>query len=353
MCTMSLQKYFNDFNAKIKMDYQEKAELADKRDILVEKLKKSGELPSFTVLNQGSYSVYTGIEPLDKEYDIDVGLRFNSNKTDFGPMELKNKIYKLLENHTDYGATIKRPCVTISYKKDGEIAYHVDLVVYTYEDKEDSDSQMFLARGKEKNDVEVRWEKADPKGLVELVNKFSEDENDREQYRRIIRFLKRWKNLKFDVSGNAEPPSIGLTLIAAEKFVVSKTYDCLEEKWIYDDLNALINFTETIQSLFTFVGLSSYGKAMYKIKYYLPANLKFEKETDIFKKMTDIQMTDFKEKVDKLKTDLIAVRAEADEIEQCKLLNKIFGNDFQIPLKSDASKKQFNYIPLSSSSGRL
>ena len=45
------------------------------------------------------------------------------------------------------------------------------------------------------------------------------------------------------------------------------------------------------------------------------------------------------------------VKEEADEVEQCKLLNKIFGDDFKIPEKKNASKKQVNCIPVSSSSG--
>ena len=107
---MSLQKYFKEFNKNIKMDYYEKSELAEKRDILLKKLRNSGELPSFSELNQGSYSMYTGVEPLDKEYDIDVGLRFNANKNDYDkPTELKNKIYDILKNHTEYGAEIKKP----------------------------------------------------------------------------------------------------------------------------------------------------------------------------------------------------------------------------------------------------
>lgn len=51
---MSLQKYFKNFNNKIKMDYEEKSELASKRDILLKKLRDSGQLPSFTELNQGN-----------------------------------------------------------------------------------------------------------------------------------------------------------------------------------------------------------------------------------------------------------------------------------------------------------
>ena len=46
--------------------------------------------------DQGSYSMYLGVEPLDKEYDIDVGLRFQVNCDDYAPMDLKDKIYDLL-----------------------------------------------------------------------------------------------------------------------------------------------------------------------------------------------------------------------------------------------------------------
>ncbi len=350
---MSLQKYFKDFDKKIKMDYVEKSELATKRDILLKKLRDSGELPSFVELNQGSYSMYTGVEPLDKEYDIDVGLRFKVDKADYEePTELKNKIYDILKNHTEYGAKIKNPCVTVTYKKDGEIAYHVDLVVYTYEDKDDSESQLYLARGKDSKPEEICWEKSDPKGLVDYINaKYENNTEDRNQYRRIIRYMKRWKNLKFSNVGNAEPPSIGITLIAADKFEVSKHYDYLEEKYYYNDLEALIGFTKEIQNLFTYVGQSEMGRLLYRIQYYLPNDLDFELDTDIFRKMTDKYMTDFKDKIDKLVEDLEDVKEEADEVEQCKLLNKIFGEDFKVPEKKDASKKRMNCIPSSSASG--
>ena len=126
---MGLQKYFKEFNKKIKMDYDVKGELKDKRDILLGILRDADDLPPFTEYNQGSYSMYLGVEPLDKEYDIDVGLRFHSNCNEYDPMELKDKIYELLKNHTDYGATIKKASVTVTYKKEGEAAYQVYLVV--------------------------------------------------------------------------------------------------------------------------------------------------------------------------------------------------------------------------------
>lgn len=63
---------------------------------------------------------------MTNEYDIDVGLRFKVNKEDYeNPVELKNTIYDILQSHTEYGAEVKKPCVTVTYKKDGEAAYHV------------------------------------------------------------------------------------------------------------------------------------------------------------------------------------------------------------------------------------
>lgn len=349
---MGLQKYFEKFNEKIKMDFDVNKELASKRDILLKKLRDSGELPSFKELNQGSYIMHTGVEPLDKEYDIDVGLRFNVNKADYEPMEIKNKICDILKNHTEYGAQVKKPCVTVTYKKNGESAYHVDLVVYTHEDQENLDSDLYLARGKDSNPDEICWEKSDPKGLVDYINdKYKDNAEDKSQYRRIIRYMKRWKNIKFSSAGNAEPPSIGITLIATDMFEVVKEYDYLEEKWKYNDLDALVGFAKIIQNLFTYVGVSENGRSLYSIDYFLPKDLKFEKNTDVFRKMSENYMTDFKEKIDKLIIDLENVQKEVDEVEQCKLLNKIFGDDFEIPEKKDASKKQVNCIPSSSSSG--
>jgi hypothetical protein len=68
--------------------------------------------------------------------------------------------------------------------------------------------------------------------------------------------------------------------------------------------------------------------------------------------MSDIHMTEFKKKIDKMLTDLKEVKQESDIIEQCKKLNKIFGDDFPIPEKKDESKSQKNFVPASSASGK-
>ena len=341
---MSLQKHFENFNDKIRVDYDTKAELAEKRDILTDKLKKNDDLPAFETLNQGSYSMYTGVEPVDgKEYDIDIGLRFDVNKDDYDPMNLKQKVYDILKNHTDLGAEIKKPCVTVTYKKDGEAAYHADLVIYVYEDSDNHDSQLYLARGKNAENAE--WEKSDPKGLTDYINEAVEDKDDRKQFRRVIRYLKRWKNIKFDSSGHAEPSSIGITLIAADHFKPSSN------NGQYSDLDALISLVEEMNDLFEYECTSESGRDLYRTRYPMPSDLDFGSDTDAFNKMTDTQMTDFKEKAEKLLRDLNAVRDEADEVKQCEKLRKIFGDDFEVPEAKQVSKQQYNFIPASSASG--
>ena len=79
--------------------------------------------------------------------------------------------------------------------------------------------------------------------------------------------------------------------------------------------------------------------------------LKFEYGTDIFKKMTDTQMTDFKDKLEKLKKDLLEVSEEVDEYEKYRKLNKIFGDSFELQEEENFAKKQINYVPNSSASG--
>ena len=80
----NLQNEFLDFDGKIKLSYDENAELREKRDILLRKLKDNicGESAPFISFNQGSYAMKTGIKPDSGDYDIDVGLRFSLKRSD-------------------------------------------------------------------------------------------------------------------------------------------------------------------------------------------------------------------------------------------------------------------------------
>ena len=346
---MSLQKHFEDFHNKIKLDQNTQKELRQKRDVLLNILRDSDDIPSFDEYNQGSYIMHLGVEPYGEgtEYDIDVGLRFNVNQSDYEPLELKQAIDELLKDHTDYGSKIKKPCVTVTYKKDGEAAFHVDLVVYTYEDKDDTTSQMYIAMGKESSDQsDIHWDKADPVGLVDYIQDGIDDDDYRKQFRRAVRYLKRWKHIKFSSTGHAEPASIGITLLALEAFKNNQW-----KKNVNDDLTAIIDTVKHISSQFVRRFDASSGKYYYIIDYSLPSELDFESGINVFGKMTNAQMTTFKEKIDLLLDNLEEVRDEPDEEKQCKKLAKSFGDDFPVPAAKDISKQQHNFIPRSTASG--
>ena len=69
---------------KIRLSYDDNAELREKRDILLRKLKDNiaADAASFSSFNQGSYAMHTGIKPDNGDYDIDVGLRFYLRRSD-------------------------------------------------------------------------------------------------------------------------------------------------------------------------------------------------------------------------------------------------------------------------------
>ena len=268
-----VQEQLIKFYDKIRLDYDSNEELREKRDIIIKKLQRSKNVPPFETFNQGSYAMYTGVEPIDKEYDIDVGIVFSCSTENHDPWDLKHTVQEALANHTDYGAKIRRPCVTVTYKKNGEKAYHVDLAIYKHE-RDDSLNQLYLAVGKTKDADDVGWEKSDPKGLIKYIGDMA-DHNERCQFRRIARYLKRWKNIQFSSSGHAEPPSIGVTLLV---------HDCYEYR-DNDDLASMYSTLKKILQKFILVGDASDGSCLYRLKCPLPAHLQFERDTDIFEKI--------------------------------------------------------------------
>lgn len=341
---MKLQNYFDEFNENIRMDYSIKSELAEKRDILLSILTKSDDIPSFNRFNQGSYSMFTGVKPLDDEYDIDVGLKFNVNKDEYTPIELKEKIFNSLKSHTEYGAEIKNPCVTVYYKKDGEIAYHVDLAVYSKSPSFDFDNKYYLARGKSSSDEKDKiWEIAEPESLIKLINDKVSETDKRNQYRRMIRFMKRWVKLK---CSDYCPPGIGVTLLVYEYFKGSE-YDYLQRKFVPNDLDELISLVEKIVNRFTSEYSFDLKEYMHRLEYRLPVS----PYKDVFCNMSASKQNKLYSKLITLKNDLLKVKEEADLYKQCEKLNKIFGDDFRIPDKEEVSEKQQSSISTSSASG--
>lgn len=333
-----IQKQFEKFHETIKLNrLKENKTLKEKRDIVLSKLKEgikkkfedlNEDEPKWDWFNQGSYDIGTGIVPLNGDFDIDVGLRFYIDKNDCKPLEVKKWVHEALDGHTK-SVKIKEPCVTVQYQKNDEPIYHVDLAVYSFTEGFFSDSY-YLARGKEHASEDNKfWEDAAPIELAdELKERFSGEED--KQYRRVIRYLKRWKDLKFSKDGNAAPSGIGLTVAAYNWFSPSISF--FDNK--PNDLKATKNFIASLINQFRREYDSESGDYYYRLKIDVPV----KPHKDIFVKMTNHQMNEFKEKLEVLLETINQASNETDPHEAAKLLAKQFGDDFPIPEKEETAQ---------------
>lgn len=317
-----LHTYFLDFHKAIKLDdLDDNATLRSKRDTLIQNLKDKlpkDVPPVLRSFNQGSYAMGTGTLPLDGDYDIDVGVVFDSTPEKEAPVELKKTVRDALA-HPNRTVDIRRSCVTVSYIKGEDIKYHVDLALYVT----GSDGKLRLAKGKENSSAELCfWEDSDPQGLCNtIVGKHKDD--DRAQYRRVIRYLKRWRDFKFSHKGVF---SIALTAAAYHWFSPYK--DGLTEE--YDDLEALSRLLNAIINQWT--DYLQEGKWVNRLRVTLPIS----PYGDLLKDMTQIQMEDFKARLISLRDALSEAKAEPEGVVACKALTKQFGSAFPVPEEKDA-----------------
>lgn len=316
----NLQKYFLEFHDTIKLgNYDENQTLREKRDTLIKNLGENinEDAPSFESFHQGSYAMFTGTNPKDGNYDIDVGIIFDCTCDNYDdPVELKIIVRDALL-HGNRTVRIRRPCVTVEYLKNDEVDYHVDLAIYVKRAGEDIYD---LAKGKEFSAPDNRYyEKSDPKGLIDEIKNRLYDDDDKAQMRRCIRYLKRWRDNKL-ISG--KPISVALTCAAYYWFQPEK--DIFSGK--YKDLNALLSLVETMLNNFDIYG-------------WLSIDLPVEPYGDLNGGMSENQMPLFREKLEGLRNALRDAKAEELEDEACKLLQKQFGDEFPVPEKKDTARK--------------
>jgi len=336
-----LQSEFNKFHDSIKLnDIEDNKKLREKRDMLINELKeylkkKSDEDENFSritfsIENQGSYSMGTGNKPLDDEdYDIDVMILFNISKDEYSPLEVKKWVYNALDKQFRT-VKFKKPCVRVQYHKDGEELFHVDLALYA---NDNSDDKTYLSRGKPTSAAEdKKWEVANPKLLKEKINSQFSDVDERSQMKRNIRYLKRWKDFKFKNTGDGKPTGIALTALAYNLFkpqIVSEAFDSSVKP---NDLLALKNLVSAIINEFDWSD---------SIQVSLPV----EPFNNLFEKMTNNQQKTFKEKLESLELALQNVTNEPDPHEASKILRKQFGDDFPEMEKDKYAEKRALAFP--------
>jgi hypothetical protein len=321
--TKLLQKAFDEFHSKIKIDFDDNAILIQKRELLIAELQAffkkkhddGGAKITFRYENQGSYSMKTGIEPLEgQDYDIDVMLLFDISKSDYTAKEVKKWVYDALVKYPR-NVNIMKPCVRVQYHSEGEIHYHVDLAVYS---DQNSDGITYLSKKPQNaNDDEV-WEKSEPKKLKEKINDKFKIKEERHQFKRVIRYIKRWKDENFKVTKDGKPTGIAITALAYNGFVPNVKYDSFSETYTSNDLAA----TKAFVNYF----IDHFGFLSDDIEVKLPV----EPYNNLFKKMTSSQKTTLKDSLKKLKEKLIESENESDPHEASKILNHVFGDDFPI-----------------------
>jgi hypothetical protein len=323
-----LQAQFITFNDTIKMGtYEENSILREKRDLLVDELRNSltdEKIPginkplTFTKIDLGSYAMNTGVKPTSGHYDIDVGIIFDITNDEYDSNKLKKLVYDKLNKQHNRKVEFNTPCITVNYAS----GYHVDLPIYSK-----NNDDIHIAWGKEFATENRKWWVADPKGLKQWVSDVATDAEHKKQFRRIARFLKKWKAKAFSDNGNNAPPSIGLTIQARNAF-----------KYQADsDLDSLITVVQSIKNCFG----QKLDVESFSYKWAIDVKLPVQPYKDVYYKMTLNQQDAFYTKVVNLLEALEAARDETSEHECNKILRKIFGSDF--PLVEDS--KQANTAP--------
>jgi cyclic GMP-AMP synthase DncV-like protein len=223
------------FNGKIRLTKNRIEKLTNSRKSIKKKIRtwfadcKPNELqPKFW--GQGSFEMKTIINPIpvyDEDdnkllkYDLDYGVYFIENKNEDNRRAINtwhDWIYESAEDHTDTPPQKKNTCVRVLYA-DG---HHIDLPIYY------KNNDIIELAHKSKG-----WIESDPKEFNEW---FNDKAKANQQLRRVVRYLKAWKNFREINNSNLNLPSgFALTILAANNFI--------------SDDNDDISFRETVREI--------------------------------------------------------------------------------------------------------
>lgn len=186
---------------------------------LAEHLKSTlGARHGYTISTwlQGSYKYATLIKPvhLGEEYDVDVGVYFEwDDKEDIEPTpkQLRDWVQAEMLQYEKSCADLKKievpvkeRCSRASYTRQ----FHIDTPVYHL--NPDTDMRRLAC-------LSDKWEHSDPKSIYKWF-KDAVSGDDRDQLRRLVRYLKAWAAVSFDDAAESRPSSIFLTVIATEAY---------------------------------------------------------------------------------------------------------------------------------------
>lgn len=328
---MKLKSEFEQFYKDIRIDSEQntliqkrttlEGEIKDKFPGIMDEHGIELNKSDIRMIDQGSYKYNTTIRSaiVDRDVAVLIPLDITENPD-------PRKIKGYLRDSIDISVRtvqIKEPCVRAAYHKDGDEYLHIDLPLYA----QDGD-KVYLARGKEFGTP--IWECADPDGLNDdLCGKI----NGNSQLRRVICYLKKWKNEHYanPISDHEVPPSIGLTYLVCDHFQACSSAEG------DDDLQS---FQKTVQNICNQFSITRdfYGNITdASISRYLSV----QPYTDIFGKMkdsSDSYMITFYKRLCAAKDNLTnAVNVESDH-DAAEYVVKVLGDEFEVPPKPAANK---------------
>lgn len=329
---MRLKKEFSEFYELIRIKEEVEA-LIEKRVILQndienrlpEELGKHGitlNKSDIKIFDQGSYKYNTTIKNtvVDRDIAVKFPLDIEVNKD---PRKIKAYLKDALNYVGPRTVLIKEPCITVTYFENSVEWMHIDFPIYAVHN-----NLTYLARGKQNSD-NYSWEIADPEGLnQDLCNKI----NKNDQLRRIIRFVKKWKNVKYTNSNSDHsiPPSIGITYLVCDCFIpfTSNEGD--------NDLQSLYKTMNTIKNLF----LVEYDCDGNITKATITKHLPVQPYSDIFttlKNTSDQHCITFFNRWKKAVDDLKEAIEVENDYDAGVCVQRVFGVEFQLPPKPTKS----------------
>ena len=319
---MGIQTHFDKFHNKIKLGREDDTykRARDRDDSIKAEVKTAFSEAGYPVVAdfiQGSLKTHTGIVPISGDYDIDRALVIGEDKAPENPVTPKKKALDVLEGRGFKNAKIKKPCVTADYASDN---VHIDFIIYKR-----SGNQHYLAVGKKNSDEDNReWSIADPIGLIEWINDASayyenEAKDVLAQFRRLVRYHKRWRDVQFSNTVATKVFSIGLTVMVKREFK-----PMFSTEGVREDLAALRATVEAILD-------AGYFQEEAAGEYRVHVDLPVEPYRDIFYGSSLDTGTQLYNKLTRLTEQLEKAEALSDERKQCEILNKLFGDDFEVP----------------------
>lgn len=314
----TLNKEYHDFNKNISLTKSKKDSLIKSRNSLKKKIKeyfkeeKSDELqPKFHP--QGSTEMNTTVNPIveydDKDnvilkYDLDYGIYFIEKQDEDNKQSINtwhDWVFNAVENHTDTPPKRKNTCIRV-YFSDG---HHIDLPIY-YK-KDDNIELAHKSKG---------WIFSDPKEFFEWFNNIA-DKN--EQIRRVVRYLKAWKNYReFKNSRLRLPSGFELTILAVSNYFEEDNDD------------------------------DAFRSVVKNIKNSLELEFKCLRPTtpvgeDVFANYSETQKNDFLNALDVLLNACNKAKDEKNFKKATEELRKQFGNRFPLGVDEDEEDKSSRY----------